>query len=384
MSTGVIALSYISSLIVNAVVLLGCVSLFMWIERESENEFIKQHRYFLLCSLGIAYLALAYMEAQANNLLSRNLTGFHWTYLNMVIVGLFNLILRLRIKPQLVITLLFTMVWGISGMMTSAVSPISVEQTVGLMVVECLIYGFAKQIVARSWLYVITFIVFSFFGLSMGSMLYKGQTAGAWARQILALVVLEGVIILYARLLGKQNERIREFKHRAEFDGLTGCKTFGVFNTDLQDAYQHFTQTRKVYAMYAMDLDHFKQINDTYGHVAGNEVLKTVAHKIKGLVDNLDYPAALYRTGGEEFTMLMYEVNPDEARNEAISKMIQAEVAQLNFVFDKRQVKITISLGEDIVTANDANYLDLYKRADHFLYTSKHRGRNTITLHGQN
>lgn len=63
--------------------------------------------------------------------------------------------------------------------------------------------------------------------------------------------------------------------------------------------------------------------------------------------------------------------------------MIQAEVAQLNFVFDERQVKITISLGEDIVTANDANYLDLYKRADHFLYTSKHRGRNTITLHGK-
>ncbi|KRM09675.1 GGDEF domain-containing protein [Paucilactobacillus suebicus] len=383
MNFGTIALSYISSLIANAVVLLGGVSLYMWVEKEAENQFVVKHRNLILCSLGIALLLLAYMEAQSNNLMSSHLTGFHWTYLNLVIVALYNLILRLHIKTQLAITLIFTVLWGLSSILGHQISSITVEQTVRLMIVEVIVYIFAERIQSNKWLYLGAFLIFSAVALSMGSMLYSGQTSMAWVRQLVALAVLELVVYLYTRALRLQNEKMARFKHQAEYDGLTGVATFTVFNHDLQQLYNQFKGDGKAYAMYAMDVDHFKRINDTYGHVAGNEVLKSIAHQISEIVENSEFPGRLYRTGGEEFTVIVSDIQPDLTRAEKISRQIQNEVRKLKFDFKGQAIGVTISIGEDIAVESDANYLDLYKRADQFLYTSKHNGRNAITLRGE-
>lgn len=378
-----IALSYVSSLIANAVVLLGCVSLFMWIEKDTEIAIIVKHRNLFLSSLGIALLLLAYLEAQANNVMSTHLIGFHWTYLNLVIVALYNLMVRIKTRAQMLLSLLFTIFWGLSSLITGGASSKTVVETTILLAVELVICLLAKQIEERPLWYFVGFIVFSYAALMMGSMLYTGQTAGAWARQIVALAILELVLVGYSRLLRYQNMRLKEFKRQAEFDALTGAATFGVFNTHLQELYGNFRKTGESYAMYAMDVDHFKRINDTYGHVAGNEVLRTIAHTINTVVQQLDYKGRLYRTGGEEFTIILEKIEPDSSCAEKISRSIQKAVKQLNFTFKGKPVNVTISIGEERVNSSDANYLDIYKRADQSLYQSKHNGRNAITLRGQ-
>lgn len=378
-----IALSYVSSLIANAVVLLGCVSLFMWIERETDTPVIVRHRQLFLCLLGIGLLLLAYLEAQANNVMSTHLTGFHWTYLNLVIVALYNLMLRIKIPAQMIISLVFTIFWGLNSLITGGASSKTVIQTGALLLVEVIICLFAKQIESHWWSYGVGFIVFSWVALQMGSMLYVGQTPGAWTRQIVALIVLEAVVVGYADILRYQDTKLKDFKHQAEFDALTGAATFGVFNTHLQELYGNFRQTGETYAMFAMDVDHFKRINDTYGHVAGNEVLRTIAHTINEVVKEFKFTGRLYRTGGEEFTIIIENIKSDPEMAETISRSIQRGISELRFTFKGEAVSVTISIGEERVSPSDANYLDIYKRADQYLYASKHNGRNAITLRGR-
>jgi len=99
-------------------------------------------------------------------------------------------------------------------------------------------------------------------------------------------------------------------------------------------------------------------------------------------VSNLEFRARIYRTGGEEFTVILRDIQDDSERAEAISRELQQAVAQLRLEFDA-QLRITLSLGEERVSETDANYLEAYKRADQYLYTSKYNGRNAITLRGR-
>ena len=123
----------------------------------------------------------------------------------------------------------------------------------------------------------------------------------------------------------------------------------------------------------ALDLDHFKQVNDTWGHAAGDAVLKHVARVVRGHTRAVD---VLRRTGGEEFTVLLPDTSLDEA--EALSQRLRTQVAMEPLQFGQNAIAVTVSIGIAVLSASDKEAENAVARADRALYAAKVAGRNTV------
>jgi diguanylate cyclase (GGDEF)-like protein len=131
-------------------------------------------------------------------------------------------------------------------------------------------------------------------------------------------------------------------------------------------------------ALTMLDLDHFKNVNDTYGHVAGDHVLSKLAAAIRPILRTEDVFA---RYGGEEFAILCRGSTPSEAG--VAAERIRATVEQTSFAFDGRMIRITVSLGVSgypaVATNTPAEFIGT---ADEALYAAKHTGRNRVVVRG--
>jgi two-component system, cell cycle response regulator len=123
------------------------------------------------------------------------------------------------------------------------------------------------------------------------------------------------------------------------------------------------------------DIDHFKSVNDTYGHDCGDEVLKGFADRLRGVIRGGDL---LCRLGGEEFVIVMPNSSVEVATK--VAERTRSAIQEEPFVIDnaRRTIPITVSIGVAGRGAdNDAD--SLYRRADRALYRSKAEGRNRVT-----
>ncbi|MGL6112356.1 MAG: sensor domain-containing diguanylate cyclase [Rubrivivax sp.] len=127
----------------------------------------------------------------------------------------------------------------------------------------------------------------------------------------------------------------------------------------------------------ALDLDHFKHVNDTWGHAAGDAVLRHVARLVSGHTRVGD---VLGRTGGEEFTILLPDTAPDEA--EALSERLRLEVSLEPLHFRGHSIPVTVSIGIALLTASDTEAGEAVVRADRALYEAKEAGRNSVRRWG--
>lgn len=124
------------------------------------------------------------------------------------------------------------------------------------------------------------------------------------------------------------------------------------------------------------DVDHFKKINDTYGHSAGDYVLKKIAHLTQyQLNSGTDFFA---RWGGEEFCVLTTRNSLTRVKNRA--ENIRINVKNHIFEYDKKRFSVTISLGVALRSKEDSSWESLFEKADKALYESKKQGRNRTTL----
>lgn len=123
------------------------------------------------------------------------------------------------------------------------------------------------------------------------------------------------------------------------------------------------------------DVDHFKQINDSYGHLAGDKVLKIISKELVSRLRDSDFVA---RYGGEEFVIIMPNTRPADAEY-ALNKVREA-IAGIPFHFKERQLKITVSFGVTEAVADDGPE-SLFHRADSALYQAKADGRNRVNRH---
>ncbi|WP_433739373.1 GGDEF domain-containing protein [Pseudomonas putida] len=125
-----------------------------------------------------------------------------------------------------------------------------------------------------------------------------------------------------------------------------------------------------------LDIDHFKQINDSHGHSVGDEVLKAVAASIKGQLRNVDM---VFRYGGEEFLVLLSNTAREAAA--MVGERLRLTVQTQEYVAEGRLIELTISLGCSTLLPGESAE-SLLRRADNALYVAKREGRNRLTMAG--
>jgi diguanylate cyclase len=161
-------------------------------------------------------------------------------------------------------------------------------------------------------------------------------------------------------------------------DSMTDVRNWLAYSKEADEQFAVSKATCD-FGIIAMDIDHFKNINDTYGHTAGNLALRAFAAAInKVLHESAPHDATLFRTGGEEFTIVLVHTNEEAAA--AIAKQCQQAVREIAVTLDDGQIiKYTSSMGLTMMRPDDESQHDVFRRADGYLYHSKRAGRDQIT-----
>ena len=169
-------------------------------------------------------------------------------------------------------------------------------------------------------------------------------------------------------------EHLEEQRQKALIDPLTGLPNRAAWNERLDQEISQWHQQGNSLLLAMLDLDHFKRINDNYGHLAGDKVLKIIATVLRKRLRGSDFIA---RFGGEEFVLLMPATLP--ATGASLLEKLRAAIEACPFHFKGEPVTVTLSMGMTAFRPGEHSDAAL-KRADQALYRAKHAGRNRIEL----
>lgn len=168
----------------------------------------------------------------------------------------------------------------------------------------------------------------------------------------------------------------RELNEKAAKDALTGAHTKGALLDRAPELIKRSDVLTEELSLIVLDIDHFKRINDQYGHPAGDYVLKVLSDIIMNkMVRAHDFFA---RYGGEEFVILLSGTSL-KAANE-VAERIRATIEGTEFIFEAKNIPVTVSLGVAVRRSDEHDWEDFFKRGDTALYRSKQSGRNKVTL----
>lgn len=169
-------------------------------------------------------------------------------------------------------------------------------------------------------------------------------------------------------------ERVEELEKMAMVDHLTKLPNRRYLEAKLPHILSEYQETGLAVGVLFIDVDHFKKINDIYGHDIGDEVLKMVANT---LIINCRASDIFCRWGGEEFVGILHNVTDKQL--EEISNKLRVLVAASSLDIGQSEIKVTISIGATISRPNDTPK-SLLKRADDLMYYSKQTGRDRVTI----
>ncbi len=181
-------------------------------------------------------------------------------------------------------------------------------------------------------------------------------------------VIKEGYVLIQNAWL------YRKIRNLAITDSLTGIYNRGFFYTSLCKEFARSTRFNLPLTFLLLDIDFFKKVNDTYGHLQGDDVLRKVAKILKKNIRTYD---VLGRYGGEEFSILMPEAKIGDGCN--LAERIRHEIATLNFGTESKALKCSISIGVSSCPDDEIKTMeDLVRKADNALYKAKAEGRNRV------
>ncbi|WP_031434686.1 EAL domain-containing protein [Methylomarinum vadi] len=171
-----------------------------------------------------------------------------------------------------------------------------------------------------------------------------------------------------------ETKRLTEkIEYQARHDALTGLVNRREFDTYVQKLVERTRQLQGEHALCYLDLDQFKVVNDTCGHMAGDELLRQLGDLLR---QNIRQNDVLARLGGDEFGILMYDCPLIQAIN--VSEKLRNVVRDFQFGWDDRSFSVGVSIGVTLINRTSGNAVELLKMADAACYAAKEKGRNRV------
>lgn len=193
----------------------------------------------------------------------------------------------------------------------------------------------------------------------------------------------EGYIVTYSsnisQLKGTEKQLRKALKRQQELastDFLTGISNRRFFMMSGCAELKRCQRYQHSLSVLTLDIDHFKEVNDLFGHDAGDQVIKTISVCCKKLLRESDI---LGRLGGDEFAILLPETNRHEAEQTAV-RILKA-VANLTVNYGEQSIKFTASLGVSLLSTQNQSLDELMIQSDRALYLAKDKGRNRYEVH---
>jgi diguanylate cyclase (GGDEF)-like protein len=214
----------------------------------------------------------------------------------------------------------------------------------------------------------------------MGSLQFFSEKADAFSQEDIQLLWI--MVRVAENLLARETatEGLIQF---AFTDHLTGLRTRGYFEQQLELEMKRSERNQQPFVLLMLDIDHFKTLNDTYGHHVGDVVLKQVARILTADMREVDTVA---RYGGEEFVIVLPDTTEEEGH--AVAQRIRKAVEQAEYAHERlpgaETKRLSISIGLSVFDAKlRTNKRELVDSADSALYTAKSLGRNRVVRHKQ-
>ncbi len=187
--------------------------------------------------------------------------------------------------------------------------------------------------------------------------------------------ISSSTIIKFAHQDNIENIFHHELYRMAVVDALTGAYNKRYFEERLREEFSYCLRNNVSLSLMMLDLDHFKNINDTYGHQAGDFILSRTAILAKSIVRNEDI---LARIGGEEFAIILKAANAEGTL--VLAERLRRLIDETEFDFEGNKIHITVSIGLTALSGeNFSSWETMFKLADTLLYKSKNSGRNKVS-----
>jgi len=200
------------------------------------------------------------------------------------------------------------------------------------------------------------------------------QAVRAGAQDYLVKGQVDGDLLVRAVRYAIERKRAEEtIRQLAYHDYLTGLPNRRLFNDRLNLEMAHANRNQQKLAVMLLDLDDFKDVNDTLGHSVGDQLLQAVAQRLRSLLRQSDTVA---RMGGDEFMLILPEIAEEEGATKVATKVLAA--FRKPFVFDGHEIRITTSMGIALYPDDGEDSDTLMKNVDIAMYRAKDRGRDNV------
>jgi len=219
----------------------------------------------------------------------------------------------------------------------------------------------------------------SFFGAILW-LTMKIKFALSWttySEELAFLIIFQILLYSYVTMILRDSELKMHLMEFANHDALTKTENYAAYTSEIKYLFNNSKESNLDFSMMMFDIDHFKLVNDTYGHLSGDKVLQQVVDVAQTVIEENDPRVKLYRTGGEEFNILFpgYDLNSTQV----IVNQIFTSVNNLDVKITNNKIPISISVGVSTLSDVDKLPNDFYKRVDANLYYSKKHGRMQVT-----
>ncbi len=203
----------------------------------------------------------------------------------------------------------------------------------------------------------------------IGVLLLPRPPAGSWGVQEIQYVTR---IVRFAAIAMENSSLFRQ----ATTDRMTGLYSHHFFEKALEEEMERARRYKSIFSLLIFDVDHFKIVNDTHGHLQGDRIIKGIAKILNQSIRQVDLPA---RYGGEEFAVILPGVDIAGAR--VVAERLRKKIGENRFPCGGYSLGITISIGAaEYMPEKDAASTDLVRAADRALYISKEGGRDRVSV----